>query len=365
MPALGMERVHAGRVRPHSRLPLGHRGWQWLARQAFRWTIPNRHWHLADVPGAQAFAAVSREGMPIRGWWTCPPQPRGTVLIAHGVTRNCTLDGIPAWGSILHRADMAVVAIDFRGHGRSGNGLITLGRGESLDIRGALDACVAQGLPGPYLVIGGSLGALAAQRAAVEDPRIAGIVLISMPAWPWQGIRMGGAAIAELIEFELKRRLPRYIGLALAAWARAIGRVSRVVAVLINGAYGYDILRDGDIRVLPRPPHTQVLCITGDRDTYDWRLTLHVWRLWCRGRSCQAGLTPAQAPAQGAWFLLARGYHHPPVEPHVLQWRRLLPALLEFIDIVTGRPATTTEEVGTTRRLRRRSASDPGGAPAS
>ena len=150
-------------------------------------TCPLARWSPLGNPGAQAFTAWTAQGNAIRGWCALPQQPpRATVLIVHGITRNCTLDGIPRWGRLLLRAQCAVVAIDLRGHGHSDDGITTFGVGEASDLRAALDTCISQGMPGPYVVIGGSLGALAAQRAAVDDPRIAGAVLVSMPAWPWK-----------------------------------------------------------------------------------------------------------------------------------------------------------------------------------
>jgi pimeloyl-ACP methyl ester carboxylesterase len=316
--------------------------WHAIARLCFRLCIPNRRWEMPRVPGAREFTAWTPEGNAIRGWCARPDAPpRATVLIVHGITRNCTLDGIPRWGRLLLRAGCAVTAIDLRGHGHSDDGITTFGAGEARDLRAALDACVEQGMPGPYLVVGGSLGALAAQRAAIDDPRIAGLVLLSMPAWPWQGIKCGGEAVAEIFAWELSRRIHPAIAHAVSKRLRVIGRAARLVAMVVNAAHGHDILAAGDIRRLVPPPSTRVLSITGDHDTYDWRLTRAAWRRWGRGERCRAGLSPAEAPRQGSWFMLAKGYHHPPIDPHVLQWPRLPRALLELVEQVAPRPGRT------------------------
>jgi pimeloyl-ACP methyl ester carboxylesterase len=327
-----LAKVPSSRRRAHAG-PLSLRLFRWIAREACRVGIPNRRWEMPPIDGIKPFSCTSREGHAIHGWCVRPERPRGTVIIVHGVTRNCTLDGIPRWGRLFMRAGFAAVAIDLRGHGKSDDGVVTFGVGEAADIRGAIDACAAHGLPSPCIVVGGSLGALAAQRAAIEDERIEAVVLLSMPAWPWQGIRRGGAAIAEIIAFEVTRNVPRLAGL-LARMVFGLGCCARLIAVMINAAYGRDILADGDIRRLRVPPRTRVLAITGDVDTYDWRLTQLAWTRWDRGRGCRPLTTPAQAPDQDAWFLLARGHHHPPVVPHVLQWPRLKRALLEFLVVV-------------------------------
>ncbi len=79
-----------------------------------------------------------------------------------------------------------------------------------------------------------------------------------------------------------------------------------------------------------------MLSVTGDADTYDWRLTRAAWRHWHRGEACRAGLSPKEAPTQRSWFMLARGYHHPPIMPNVLNWPRLPRALIELIGLVTA-----------------------------
>ncbi len=75
------------------------------------------------------------------------------------------------------------------------------------------------------MLIGGLAGrARRAARRRVEDSRIKGVVLVSMPAWPWQGIRKGGEAIAELLIWELGRSLHPRLAQFIARRVRAVGR---------------------------------------------------------------------------------------------------------------------------------------------
>jgi pimeloyl-ACP methyl ester carboxylesterase len=304
------------------------------ARALFSFAMPHRRWRVPA--GTHEFETHARDRVRLRGWVRAPARPIGTVLIVHGLTRNCTLDGIPWWSEQFVAHGWATAAVDLRGHGRSGNAIITFGAHEALDVRAALDACARLGFPRPWVVMGGSLGALAAQCAALDDPRIDGVALLAMPASPWHGVRKGGRAIAELARSELDTHLGRPAATLAAGVLTACGRAARGIARLVDAAHGGDILAAGDVRRRPLPkPLPSVLAIVGDRDVYDWRMTAAAFAPWRAAAGARPFLSPAQAPDQRAWFVLAPGYGHPPASPHLLEWPNLRGVLLEFLDTLT------------------------------
>ena len=304
-----------------------------VARLLFAVIVSQRRWALPALPGIAPLAATARDGIAIRGWSLRQEDSRlGTVLILHGLLRNCTLDGIPEWGAAFGRLGWASAAIDLRCHGQSGNAIPTFGLHESWDARAALDQLERQGFPRPFVVMGGSLGALTAQRAAFDDARIAGAVLISMPGWPWHGAVIGGEAIAGLARMELEQRAPGWMSALLGPVLTAIGRQGRLVGELIATACGHDVLAEGDVRRFgPTPGHRpRVLSLIGDRDNFDWRATYAAWRAWPDGLALP-NLTPAQAPTQRRWFVLIPGHTHPPNPDSVLVWPGLPRLLEEFL----------------------------------
>lgn len=97
------------------------------------------------------------------------------VLLLHGWGRS-KVDMLSRLGPFLDRADR-IVLMDFRGHGES-EGRATLGDGDEEDVA----ALVERLPPGPVLLVGHSLGATVAIRAAGIErirSRIAGVVAIA------------------------------------------------------------------------------------------------------------------------------------------------------------------------------------------
>ena len=301
-----------------------------VARLLFSAIVTQRAWELPALPGIAPLSATARDGTAIRGWsMRLPDSVQGTVLILHGLLRNCTLDGIPEWGRSFAALGWASAGIDLRHHGQSGDAIPTFGLHESWDARAALDVLERQGFPRPYVVMGGSLGALTAQRTAFDDARVAGAVLISMPGWPWHGAVTGGEAIAGLARMELKQRAPGWLSALIGPVLTAIGHQGRLVGEVIASACGHDVLAEGDVRRFgPAPGHRpRLLSLIGDRDNFDWRATYAAWRAWPDGLAIPA-LTPSQAPTQRRWFVLIPGHTHPPNPDSVLVWPGL-PKLLE------------------------------------
>lgn len=304
-----------------------------MARALFAAIVPQRTWTLPALPGVADLAATARDGTAVRGWTMRPTgADRGTVLILHGLLRNCTLDGIPAWGREFAAQGWASAAIDLRHHGRSGDAIPTFGLHESWDARAALDELERQGFPRPFVAMGGSLGALTAQRAAFDDARISAAVLIAMPGWPWHGAVVGGEAIAGLARTELEQRAPPWIARLVGPALSVIGRQGRLVGELIATACGHDVLAAGDARRFgPAPGHRpRLVSLIGDRDGFDWRATYAAWRAWPGGPAVPT-LTPDQAPGQRRWFVLAPGHTHPPAPDSILAWPGLPRVLAAFL----------------------------------
>jgi alpha-beta hydrolase superfamily lysophospholipase len=124
---------------------------------------------------ARPFDAVDFEGagVKLKGWWFHAANPRGTIVILHGVADNR--------GSSVGVADHFlarghdVIAYDSRAHGESGGDVCTYGFYEKEDLRRVLDRVAAR----PVVLMGFSMGAAVALQEAASDSRIGAIVAVS------------------------------------------------------------------------------------------------------------------------------------------------------------------------------------------
>jgi pimeloyl-ACP methyl ester carboxylesterase len=105
---------------------------------------------------------------------------RRAVVLVHGKdsSRAAELGGhFVDLAAGLHRRGIAVLLIDLRGHGDSGEGRFGFGLIERRDVIGAVDWLEAQGFaPGSIGVLGVSLGAASAIGAAHDDADIGALV---------------------------------------------------------------------------------------------------------------------------------------------------------------------------------------------
>jgi len=306
----------------------------------FRLMIPNREWTLPALPGAAVMSARSADGTMLAGWAAPARAPAdggrapGTVLFLHGMLRNCTMDGITDWAARVHARGLATAAVDLRFHGRSGDGLPGFGWPESDDVVAMLDALDRAGYPRPFLLIGGSLGALAAQLAAWRDARVAGALLLCMPGWPWHGAATGARAIANLAASEAQSRLGVVGGAVAAPVLRLVGRCGPPIGRLICRAHGEDMLGRGDIRRLPAPPpHRPLLAAAiGDGDVFGWHAT---WRAVAHWYGVAAVRRGAPRAGDDASFLLVPGVGHPP--GGLLEWPGLDALMEAFVTAALAR----------------------------
>ena len=116
------------------------------------------------------------DGASLAAWYGPTINPAGTVIVTHGIAS--THRDMVSKGNMLRRLGFNAFVFDFRGHGLSDSGVVTLGAREVDDLLAALDVVVA--LPGVdpqrVAVIGDSMGGAAAIMAAARDSRIAAVV---------------------------------------------------------------------------------------------------------------------------------------------------------------------------------------------
>lgn len=204
----------------------------WLLSQAS--TRPDER-NLTSVPAdfGVEFESVrfpSRDqAVQLAGWWLPADTGKPAVVFGHGLFRSRR--EILERACALNRCGYPVLLFDFRGHGDSDPGPLTLGYRERLDVLGAVDfARLRTALP-RTLLAGVSMGATAALLAAAEDPeRVAGVLadspflslhatvgrhvwlFLRLPAFPftqvftWNLARLGSFPPEEL---DLRRALPR------------------------------------------------------------------------------------------------------------------------------------------------------------
>lgn len=132
------------------------------------------------MPAPQEVTFSSRDPqMPdakLAGWWI-PAEQAGApaVVLVHGIY-SCRREAnvlVPA--GMLHRAGYSVLLMDLRDHGDSegDDGRFSGGTEEHLDVLGAYDWLVAQGVPADRIgVLGVSIGSMTSIIAGGQEPAI-------------------------------------------------------------------------------------------------------------------------------------------------------------------------------------------------
>lgn len=118
---------------------------------------------------------ASQDGVRLAGWFV-PGRNRAAVILAHPFKMQGA--GMSQHAAMLVKEGYGVLMLDLRAHGASAGDTCTLGWLETYDVLGALD--YVQGRDdvdaGKIGVLGISLGARAALRAAAHTPAIGGVV---------------------------------------------------------------------------------------------------------------------------------------------------------------------------------------------
>jgi uncharacterized protein len=128
------------------------------------------------------------DGLPIAGWYVPRAGATRAIVVVHGKDQSRATEFFDTFpngrftemSAGLQAAGFAVLMIDLRGHGQSGDARFTFGLTERRDVMGAADWLKAQGFkPGSIGALGVSLGAASTVGAAAEDTDIGAIVVDS------------------------------------------------------------------------------------------------------------------------------------------------------------------------------------------
>jgi uncharacterized protein len=131
---------------------------------------PGRRGEVVTPPSACAPAAFSGLGVNLAGWrCRAATERRGTIIYLHGIADNRS----SAVGLIDRFTPMGfdVVAYDGRAHGESDGAACTYGFFEKQDLQLVID-----GVEGPVVLVGTSLGAAVALHQAGRDARVSAVV---------------------------------------------------------------------------------------------------------------------------------------------------------------------------------------------
>jgi pimeloyl-ACP methyl ester carboxylesterase len=123
---------------------------------------------------------TTADGLELAGRrWITSETPPASVVIVHGFSASAECPHVGALAEALGGDGFEVVTYDARGHGAS-PGESTLGDHERHDVAAAV-AHARERTP-VVVLVGASMGAIAALRYAATDPDVAGVVSVSCPA---------------------------------------------------------------------------------------------------------------------------------------------------------------------------------------
>ena len=115
---------------------------------------------------------MSRRGdVTLDGWYLVGRVGMPVVIFVHGISSTRATGGMTELACMLNVRGYGVLMFDLRGHGASGEGIMSAGWHERMDVLGAFDYLRGRGVPTDSIgVLGLSLGAAAAALAASEEP---------------------------------------------------------------------------------------------------------------------------------------------------------------------------------------------------
>lgn len=122
----------------------------------------------------------STDGIPIAAWFLPVKGSDQAVILVHGMhsSRTAELDGhFAELGAALQQQKLAVLMIDLRGHGQSGDARFTFGLAERKDVIAAVNWLKQQGFQaGKIGVLGVSMGAATAIGTTADAADIGAVV---------------------------------------------------------------------------------------------------------------------------------------------------------------------------------------------
>lgn len=140
-----------------------------------------------------ALTLTTADGVSLRAELRSVPEPHAAVVVVHGFTAHGDDEAVRSLADALQRDGHDVITYDSRGHGESG-GRCTLGDHEVLDVAAAVERARRQAPR--VVVVGASMGAIAALRYAADHPDLDGLVTVSCPArWRVHSARAAAAAV--------------------------------------------------------------------------------------------------------------------------------------------------------------------------
>jgi fermentation-respiration switch protein FrsA (DUF1100 family) len=255
---------------------------------------PTKRPLVPETPGAPATPAdlgleyetvsfTTDDGVTLSGWLIPAARETATaVVVMHGFTGNRLpeLAGFVPWLHERHH----VLQFDFRGHGESGPGRVTMGSDERRDVAAAVEFLRGRGM-GPIALFGVSMGAAAAIIAAPDLP-VAAVVADAAYArashpianrmreqgWPLAG--MGSLAIVTAAALRARSRLGDPIDAVARLSPRALLVIAPIEDRLISWRQGlalYDAAGDPkELFVVPGAGHGDAY--TTDPDGYRERV---------------------------------------------------------------------------------------------
>lgn len=143
-----------------------------------RATTSPADYHLAF----ENISFTTPDGLTLRGWFIPAKNARGTIVVCHGYTGECSPDLV--YAPLLHQHNFNTLYFDFRGHGMSDGDYTSLVYYERTDLLAALDCLKARGITRVGL-FGLSMGGAIALATAPLSPMVAGVVSDSAFAELW------------------------------------------------------------------------------------------------------------------------------------------------------------------------------------
>lgn len=180
----------------------------------------------------------------IAGWFIPREASRKALVLVHGKDGNRSGEfggKFVDFAAALHDRGFAVLMIDMRGHGQSGDAHFSFGLNERRDIEGAVDWLEQQGFqPGSIGVLGVSLGAASSIGAAADDPDIGALVADSSYAAVYPIIQHEWGTVSHLPDIFLPStllvgRLMLGADIAASRPVDEVGRIAPRPVLIIHG----------------------------------------------------------------------------------------------------------------------------------